>query len=210
MGGPDCSFSLSPFIALILLIMSGFVHSHQYSNEHYGTWTWLLRVRLCTDALFPAYVHASKPQRYVFKVATSPYPDTAPSTPEFIDTPSPSSSSHSDESTSTNDSPHKNRIPRPLNCYFIFRKDVVDKKMIPKAPSTIVATSPGSLDSCGRTSRRTKRLATIVVLSRKGRDMRSSTLTTFTNCRDVPRRSKRGTFSVNRRITSIGPRTLLI
>ncbi|KAK0234336.1 high mobility group box domain-containing protein, partial [Armillaria fumosa] len=23
-------------------------------------------------------------------------------------------------------------IPRPLNCYFIFRKDVVDKKMIPK------------------------------------------------------------------------------
>ncbi|KAK0207303.1 high mobility group box domain-containing protein, partial [Armillaria fumosa] len=25
-----------------------------------------------------------------------------------------------------------NHIPRPLNCYFIFCKDVVDKKMIPK------------------------------------------------------------------------------
>ncbi|KAK0207726.1 high mobility group box domain-containing protein, partial [Armillaria fumosa] len=23
-------------------------------------------------------------------------------------------------------------IPRPLNCYFIFHKDIVDKKMIPK------------------------------------------------------------------------------
>ncbi|SJL04293.1 uncharacterized protein ARMOST_07654 [Armillaria ostoyae] len=97
--------------------MSSFVHYHQYSNEHY------------------AYVHASQPQQYVFKVVTSPYPDTAPSTPEFIDTPSPSpsSSSHSDESSSTNGSSRKkNRIPRPVNCYFIFRKDVVDKKMIPK------------------------------------------------------------------------------
>ncbi len=116
--------------------MAGFVHSHQYSNEHYGTWTWLLHVRLCTDALFPAYVHASQPQQYVFKVVTSPYPDTAPSTPEFIDTPSPSpssSSSRSDEFSSTNDSSRKkNRIPRPLNCYFIFRKDIVDKNLIPK------------------------------------------------------------------------------
>ncbi|SJL02835.1 uncharacterized protein ARMOST_06173 [Armillaria ostoyae] len=97
--------------------MSSFVHSHQYSNEHY------------------AYVHASRPQQYVFKVVTSPYPDTAPPTPEFIDTPSPSpsSSSHSDKFCSTNDSSRKKtHIPRPLNCYFIFRKDVVDKKMIPK------------------------------------------------------------------------------
>ncbi|PBK84412.1 hypothetical protein ARMGADRAFT_1018535 [Armillaria gallica] len=98
--------------------MSGFVHSHQYSNEHY------------------AHIHASQPQQYVFKFVTSPYPDTAPSTPEFIDTPSPSpssSSSRSDEFSSTNDSSRKkNRIPRPLNCYFIFRKDVVDKNLIPK------------------------------------------------------------------------------
>ncbi|KAK0436255.1 hypothetical protein EV421DRAFT_1908127 [Armillaria borealis] len=97
--------------------MSGFVLSHQYSTEHY------------------AYVHASRPQQYVFKVVMSPYPDTSPSTPEFIDTPpsSPSSSSHSDEFSSTNDSSRKKiRIPRPLNCYFIFRKDVIDKKMIPK------------------------------------------------------------------------------
>ncbi|KAK0215151.1 hypothetical protein IW262DRAFT_1465970 [Armillaria fumosa] len=98
--------------------MSSFLHSHQYSNEHDD-----------------AYTYASRPQQYVFKAVTSPYPGTAPSTPEFIDTPSPSpsSSSHSDESTSSNDVSHKkNRIPRPLNCYFIFRKDVVDKKMIPK------------------------------------------------------------------------------
>ncbi|KAK0185319.1 hypothetical protein F5146DRAFT_1072385 [Armillaria mellea] len=99
--------------------MSSFVHSYQYSSEHY------------------AYAHTSPPQEYVFKVVTSPYPSAAPSTPEFIDTSSPSpsspSSSHSDESTSPNESSReKNRIPRPLNCYFIFRKDVVDKKMIPK------------------------------------------------------------------------------
>ncbi|KAK0491748.1 hypothetical protein EDD18DRAFT_1186150 [Armillaria luteobubalina] len=97
--------------------MSSFIRSHQYSHEHYD------------------YVHASRPQQYSFKVSVSPSPDTALQTPEFIDTPSPSSSSssHSDGSTSPNDvSRKKNRIPRPLNCYFIFRKDVVDKKMIPK------------------------------------------------------------------------------
>ncbi|KAK0475681.1 hypothetical protein EDD18DRAFT_1366923 [Armillaria luteobubalina] len=97
--------------------MSSFVHSHQYSNEH------------------NAYAYASRPQQYVFKIITSPYPGTAPLTPEFIEnpSPSPSSSSHSDESTSSNNSSQKkDHIPRPLNCYFIFRKDVVDKKMIPK------------------------------------------------------------------------------
>ncbi|KAK0208045.1 hypothetical protein DFS33DRAFT_1300882 [Desarmillaria ectypa] len=97
--------------------MSSFVPSPQYSTEH-------------------SSVHASqglRPQQYVFNVITSPCPDVAPLTPEFIDTPSPSSSSQSDEPTSgTGSSRRKNRIPRPLNCYFIFRKDVVDKKMIPK------------------------------------------------------------------------------
>ncbi|SJL05269.1 uncharacterized protein ARMOST_08635 [Armillaria ostoyae] len=97
--------------------MSRFVHSHQYSTEH-------------------SYDHASQghqPRQYVFHVVTPPYPEAVPLTPQYIDTPSPSSSSLSDESTSTNNSSHKkDRIPRPPNCYIIFRKDVVAKKLIPK------------------------------------------------------------------------------
>ncbi len=115
--------------------MSRFVHSRQYSTEH-CTWTWLLRVGLCANALFPAYDHASQghqPRQYVFHVVTPPYPDAVSLTPQYIDTPSPSSSSLSDESTSTNNSSHKkDRIPRPPNCYILFRKDVVAKKLIPK------------------------------------------------------------------------------
>ncbi|KAK0446418.1 uncharacterized protein EV420DRAFT_902192 [Desarmillaria tabescens] len=94
--------------------MSSFVPAPQYSTEH-------------------SYVHASqgfRPQQYVFNVTVSPYPGVAPLAPEFSDTPSPSSSSQSDASTFATGSSRK--IPRPLNCYFIFRKDVIDKKLIPK------------------------------------------------------------------------------
>ncbi|KAK0464175.1 hypothetical protein IW261DRAFT_1524348 [Armillaria novae-zelandiae] len=98
--------------------MSRFVHSHQYSTEH-------------------SYDHASQghqPRQFVFQVVTPPYPEAVPLTPQYIDTPSPSSSSLSDESNSTNDSSHKkDRIPRPPNSYIIFRKDIVAKKLIPKA-----------------------------------------------------------------------------
>ncbi|KAK0473549.1 hypothetical protein EDD18DRAFT_1117369 [Armillaria luteobubalina] len=83
--------------------MSRFVHSHQYSTEHF-----------CI------------PSRY------APDPEAVPLTPQYIDTPSPSSSSLSDESNSTADSSKKDRIRRPPNCYMIFRKDVVAKKLIPK------------------------------------------------------------------------------
>ncbi|KAK0198044.1 hypothetical protein F5146DRAFT_69090 [Armillaria mellea] len=97
--------------------MSHFVYSRQYSTEH-------------------SYVHASQshqPRQYVFHVVTPPYPEAVALTPQYIDTPSPAPSSLSDESTSTNNSSHKkDRIPRPPNCFMIFRKDVVAKKLIPK------------------------------------------------------------------------------
>ncbi|KAG7450731.1 uncharacterized protein BT62DRAFT_1001522 [Guyanagaster necrorhizus] len=76
-----------------------------------------------------------QPRQYVFNVIpndTSPYPDVASLSPDSIDTPSPSSSQYDEPTAVKGSSRRKNHIPRPLNSYFIFRKDIIDKKIITK------------------------------------------------------------------------------